>query len=405
MQSMRHGAGAVVAAVEPARSERLVAAAVDVGLLDDLVRCGDHALDPPGRRGRRDQAAVHQRALRGRRRGRHERGAATARGGGALGHRAGREDERARDGQRDNEQLVAEGGRHSLSNAYGVSCRARAERARAPSLKKVRPSDRSHLGSPVPRLRGFGVAGKLPDVSARVAGSFNAVLHEFGPCPPSPAAVRQAPAVPGAPPPPSARRASPRSTRSSDQEISAISDSAIASTVRYANSVSTPGTPSLRSRWSTWWSARKPRVKLGLAGTSFGGNRLVSRHVERHRDQRVALLDAHSRLPAVVDGDRLRRPVDPLPHLLQRVDHAAAALPGRDVHELGVVHRFARVEPDRRGDRALLAGVDVPERDLRALRAGRRERAAPSRSRRSAPGRRRAPRGGRRSRAGARPRG
>ena len=41
--------------------------------------------------------------------------------GRALRQRAGREDEQARDGKRGDEQLFAEGGRHSLSNAYGVS--------------------------------------------------------------------------------------------------------------------------------------------------------------------------------------------------------------------------------------------------------------------------------------------
>src|SRR5215208_1705168 len=55
-------------------------------------------------------------------------------------------------------------------------------------LSKVRPSGRGHLGSPVPRYRGLGVAVKVSDVSAMGAKSFNAVSHEFGPRAPSPAA-------------------------------------------------------------------------------------------------------------------------------------------------------------------------------------------------------------------------
>src|SRR5215208_2770925 len=48
-------------------------------------------------------------------------------------------------------------------------------------LSKVRPSGRSHLWVPRSAYRGLGVARKLPDVSARAAGSFSAVSHEFGP--------------------------------------------------------------------------------------------------------------------------------------------------------------------------------------------------------------------------------
>src|SRR3954470_8185931 len=68
-----------------------------------------------------------------------------------------------------------------------------------------------------------------------------------------------------------AGRGSPRSTRKSAHEIRAISESAMASTVRYAISVRKPGTPCFCSRCSTFLSLRKPRVKLASAGTSLAG--------------------------------------------------------------------------------------------------------------------------------------
>src|SRR5215207_5538212 len=103
------------------------------------------------------------------------------------------------------------------------------ELARLPK-RKVRPSGRGHLGSPVPRYRGLGVAVKLSDVSAGVAAP---LMRSHT----SSARGRPLLLV-------RAGRPSPRSTRRSDHAISATSPSAIAST---------------------------PRVKLAFAGTSGAG--------------------------------------------------------------------------------------------------------------------------------------
>src|SRR5215213_8125753 len=59
-------------------------------------------------------------------------------------------------------------------------------------LSKVRPSGRGHLGSPVPRNRGLGVAVKLSELSANGRQSFSAVSHQFGSGAPSPAGTRGA---------------------------------------------------------------------------------------------------------------------------------------------------------------------------------------------------------------------
>src|SRR5215212_10856102 len=131
------------------------------------------------------------------------------------------------------------------------------ELARLPISGRFAPVAGSHLGSPVPRYRGFGVAIKLSDVSANVA----VALMRYHT---SSARARRVLLD-------RAGRPSPRSTRSSDHAIKAIKDSAIASTVRYAASVKKPGTPCFRSRWRTSWSARKPRVKLAFAGTAGAG--------------------------------------------------------------------------------------------------------------------------------------
>ena len=60
----------------------------------------------------------------------------------------------------------------TLSYAYGVSCRARAERARASSrIEEIRPSGFRHLGSPVPQPTRIRRAAKLADPCRRSRNS------------------------------------------------------------------------------------------------------------------------------------------------------------------------------------------------------------------------------------------
>ena len=105
------GTRAVIAAIEAAAAIGRVPAAVDVRLLDDAVGRCDHLLDAQRRGCGRNEAAVHERALRRRRRGGHEGGPARGRGR-ALSPRAGREEEQARDRKRGDKQLFTGGVRH-----------------------------------------------------------------------------------------------------------------------------------------------------------------------------------------------------------------------------------------------------------------------------------------------------
>ena len=114
-------------------------------------------------------------------------------------------------------------------------------------------------------------------------------------------------------------------------------------------------------------------IRLEIAGEARRGGHLgrrdgaVARQVDRHRHQRVAALKAQHRLPAVVDGDRLRGAVDAGAHALERVEHAAPALPGGHVQPSRVVRGAARGSP---GWWRHLA----PALRLRARRAGSRWR-------------------------------
>src|SRR5215212_8810785 len=225
-------------------------------------------------------------------------------------------------------------------------------------LSKVRPSGRGHqqLGSPVPRYRGLGVAWKLPDVSASVAKSFNAVSHEFGAragCPADPGRAALAAVHPHE------RPRDQRDERERDGEHREVGDQR----ERAGHALLLLALQHLLVRQET---ARE----AGLRRDLLRGNRLVLRQEDRHRDERVALLDAHRRLPASVHRNRLRRAVDARPDLLERIDDAAAALPGGDVHELGVVDRVPRVEADGGRDGALGAGLDLLQADLSALGTG-----------------------------------
>ena len=72
------------------------------------------------------------------------------------------------------------------------------------------------------------------------------------------------------------------------------------------------GTPSLRSRWRNCGRLELAREARRAPVPRAPGSPRSRGQVERHADQRVALLEAHERLPAVVDRDRLgwcgRRP-------------------------------------------------------------------------------------------------
>ena len=210
-----------------------------------------------------------------------------------------------------------------------------------------------------------------------VADSFNAVITR----------VRPGGAVSC---PPAADVPSPRSTRSSAQAISAIRRERDREHREVGGQREEPGTPCFCSRWRTFLSARNARVKLALRGHLRRRDGLVLRQVDRHRDQRVALLDAQRRLPAAVDRDRLGGPVD------ARADASRA---GRDTlpppcHAVTFMKSgsFDGVARARAGWWPPPCAASPPATSVSATCARCRARrwtwAAPSRSPRSAPARR-----------------
>ena len=95
--------------------------------------------------------------------------------------------------------------------------------------------------------------------------------------------------------------------------------------------------------------AHERALERGPRGHLLGRDRRVVGEVDRHAEQRAAVVEAELRLPVAVDRDRLVRAVDALADARQAVDDQPAALPGGRGQPLGVLRGLRGIDGHDRG--------------------------------------------------------